>query len=190
MAGATIEFEDRKALAAIGAAVAVLRSPDRMFRDMGEALLIIHRKRFRAQTSPDGEKWQALSPAYQRRKKKNRDRVLVLDGYLRSTLRYQVEGGDLLFGSDRKYAAIHQFGGDIQQKGREHSLFFKQRKSGKVGKRFVKKEKSNFEQRVKIAAHTITMPARPFLGIGLADAEKLEAIAKRHLARALRSGRA
>lgn len=190
MAGVTIEFEDRKALAAIGAAVAVLRSPDRMWRDIAEELQIIHRKRFQAQTSPDGEKWQALSPAYQRRKKKNRDKILTLEGRLGNTLRYQVEGGDLFFGTDLPYGAIHQFGGEIKKTEREHSLFFKQSKSGAIGNRFVKKEKSNFEQKVKIGAHTITMPARPWLGIGLADAEKLEAIAKRHLDRALSDGRA
>ena len=154
MAGATIEFEDRKALAAIGAAVAVLRSPDAMLRDMGEALMIIHRKRFQAQTSPDGEKWQALSPAYQRRKKKNRDKILTLEGYLRNTLRYQIEGGDLFFGTDRPYGAIHQFGGKAGRKG------------------------------------AADIPPRPWLGIGLTDAEKLEAIAKRHLDSALGDGRA
>jgi len=122
MAGVTIEFEDRKALAAIGAAVAVLRSPDAMLRDMGEELLIIHRKRFQAQTSPDGEKWQALSPAYLRRKKKNRDKILVLDAYLRNTLRYQIEGGDLFFGTDRPYGAIHQFGGKAGRKGAKTTI--------------------------------------------------------------------
>lgn len=46
------------------------------------------------------------------RKKKNADKILVLDSYLKDLLRYQVsEGGTALdLGTDRVYGDTHQFG--------------------------------------------------------------------------------
>lgn len=114
MAGATLDLEldVRRALAAATAAGVALKEPTALLRELGEQLLPIHRRRFRAQQSPDGAPWAPLSPAYQRRKRRNRNRILVLGGYLSNTLRYQIQGGDLLFGTDRKYGATHQFGRD------------------------------------------------------------------------------
>ena len=111
MAGATLEFDATAALAVINEVAQAMGRPEPLLRDIGEYLMIAHDQRFASQTSPDGTPWQALSPRYQRRKRKNGDKILVLDGYLKNTLRYQVNGDELLFGSNRPYAAIHQFGG-------------------------------------------------------------------------------
>lgn len=78
--------------------------------DIGEELLITHRARFAAQQSPDGERWQELSPAYSRRKKKNTSRILRLDGFLEDLMRWQATAARLSFGTDRIYGATHQFG--------------------------------------------------------------------------------
>ncbi len=59
------------------------------WRDIGEYLLNSHRERFLQQVDPEGNPWEALNPEYKKRKKKNRDKVLILDGYLRDTLRYR-----------------------------------------------------------------------------------------------------
>jgi phage virion morphogenesis protein len=112
MAGATLELdlEVRRALRAATAAGASLKDPRALLRELGELLLPIHRRRFRAQQSPDGDPWAPLSPAYRRRKRRNRNRILVLRGQLSTTLRYQIQGGDLLFGTNLKDGATHQFG--------------------------------------------------------------------------------
>lgn len=110
MTGATVEFDNREALAAITAAANAMGNPAPMLRDMGEYLLIAHDQHFAQQRAPDGTAWQALSPRYKARKKKNRDKLLRLDGYLSETLRYQVGGDELLFGSNRIYAAAQHFG--------------------------------------------------------------------------------
>lgn len=78
--------------------------------DIGEHLKLSHFDRFRDQKSPDGDPWVALSEDYRKRKKKNQDRILTLEGFLGSTLRYQVVGKTLLFGTDQVYGATHQFG--------------------------------------------------------------------------------
>ena len=190
MSGATLEFDNRQVLAAINAAADAMGDPAPMLRDMGEYLMIAHAARFASQTAPDGSKWQALSPAYLKRKPKNKNRILFLDGYLANTLRYQVTGAELLFGSNRPYAAIQHFGGEIDIAARSQQTYFRQdSKTGEVGQRFVSKRKSNFAQWASIGAYKIRIPARPFLGTSDADDQELAAIAERHLEKALnRSG--
>lgn len=178
MAGATLEFDNSQALAIINQAAQALGDPSPLLRSMGEYLLIAHDQRFASQTSPDGKPWQALSPAYQRRKKKNKDKILQLDGYLANTLVYQVNGADLLFGSNRVYAAIQHFGGEIQMPAREGSVFFRRdMRTGDVGNRFVSRKRSNFAQDVNIGPYTIQIPARRWLGTSDADNDELANIA-------------
>lgn len=185
MAGVTLEFSAGRALASIREAAAAMGNPEPLLRDIGEELLEIHRQRFSDQKSPEGAAWQALSPAYLKRKKRNRNRILVLDGYLKDLLRYQVQSGELQFGSDRQYARIHHFGGEIKHEGRQATVYFKQDKHGEVGNRFVKKARSNFAQDVSIGPYTITMPARPWLGTSAQDDERIVEIAFEHLQRTL-----
>lgn len=110
MVGATVEFDDREVQAAIGRVVQAMGNPSSLFRSMGEYLLIAHDRHFARQRAPSGTAWKALSPRYQARKKKNADKILVLEGYLSETLRYQVGQDELLFGSNRVYAAAQHFG--------------------------------------------------------------------------------
>lgn len=80
-----------------------------VFRDLGESLKISHRERFTRAVAPDGTAWPELSPKYRARKKKNKDKLLVLDGWLRE-LHYQAAPDALRIGTDRLYGATHQFG--------------------------------------------------------------------------------
>jgi phage gpG-like protein len=149
-------------------------------------LLRSTRNRFNEQATPDGTPWQELSPAYKKRKQKNKDKILTLNSYLRGVgLRYQLDGADVLMGSNRPYAAIHQFGGQIAIAARSQYAFFHQAPDGSVGNLFVKKKKSNFTQRVTIGAHVIHMPARPFLGLSLTDEEELVQLGQDHIMNSL-----
>ena len=62
-----------------------------------------------------------------------------------------------------EYAAMNEFGGTITVPARQSEVYFKKKKDGTVGNRFVKKSKSNFAQPVIIPAHTVTIPSRPFM---------------------------
>jgi len=188
MAGATFvfTFDSQRATESLGQAYQALANPAELQRDIGEYLLRSTRNRFNEQAAPDGTPWQALSPAYQKRKSKNKDKILTYNGYLRGVgLSYQLDGADVLVGSNRPYAAIHQFGGDIAIAARSQYAFFHQAPDGSVGNLFVKKKKSNFAQRVTIGAHTIHMPARSFLGLSVADEEELMQLGQDHLMNAL-----
>lgn len=88
-----------------------LQQGKKLYGVLGEALRTIHKQRFeKEQASPEGEKWQPLSPKYRAKKKRNADKVLIKDGHLKNLLRYQADDNGVVFGSDRKYARLHQFG--------------------------------------------------------------------------------
>ena len=183
MAGATLEFDGVGALAVINEAAAATADPTQMLREMGEYLAFqALPRRFESQSAPDGTPWQALSPRYLRRKKKNQDKILVLNGYLRNGMRFQVDGGDLLVGTNMVYGAIHHFGGDIDIEARRSEVYFRQdQKTGEVGNRFVSRKRSNFSQEVSIGAYKITIPARPWLGTSDDDNHQLINIAMKYL---------
>jgi phage virion morphogenesis protein len=156
---------------------AALASPTPLLRELGEYLLASTKDRFKAQAAPDGTPWQALSPRYLARKRRNKDKILTLRGFLRSQMAYQLEGADTVaVGSNLAYAAIHQFGGEIQRQAREGTIFRKQNKAGALARRFSKKNaKGAVATKVKIGALTIAMPARPYLGLSAADRGELQA---------------
>ena len=79
---------------------------------MGEHLLNSHEARWPREVSPDGTPWQPLSEPYATRKRRLRPNagMLVFEHILRPSLRYQISGQTLLFGTDAEHAATHQFG--------------------------------------------------------------------------------
>jgi phage gpG-like protein len=69
-------------------------------------------------------------------------------------------------GTNVIYAAIHQFGGDIQHQAHTKTLYFRTNKAGTVvGNRFVKKGRSNFAQDAHVNAFVQRLPRRAFLPI-------------------------
>ena len=157
MTAVNIELDINELSRVLDKAVARLSRPKLMFAEMGEELLAIHFARFTAQQAPDGTPWTPLKEWYRESKKKNADKILTLDGHLSGTLRYQASDTGVVFGSDRPYAAIHQFGGTITAKNA---------KALNVQGRPVK---------------SVTIPARPWLGLSIDDEQRLLDIARKHL---------
>ncbi|MFP4131809.1 MAG: phage virion morphogenesis protein [Thiohalospira sp.] len=112
MAGSsiTVAVDDRALRRALARLQDAGGDPDRAWRDIGEHLLETTRERFRTETSPGGDSWAPLSERYRRRKQRNADKILTARGTLSGTLTYQVGDGELRVGSNRVYAATHQFG--------------------------------------------------------------------------------
>lgn len=81
-----------------------------MLSHIGEELLDSTRQRFRGMVDPEGSRWEPISEKTRKRKKRNKDKTLIDSGDLMNLMRYQVKGGTLEVGSDRIYAATHQFG--------------------------------------------------------------------------------
>lgn len=175
MAGTRVEFkvDDREAMEML-ARQAEPPGSDLMNR-IGEMLQASSQDRFKTQTAPDGTAWQPLKARYAKRKKYNADKILTLRGYLRSGIRHQVTGDDAVeVGANLAYAAIHQLGGDIDMPARQSTVSFKTEAGRKL---FAKRgAKGAAERQVSIGKHTVTMPARPYLGISQADDQEIREI--------------
>lgn len=181
MAGAYIELDIQDANGKLTDLIGQISRPAPLFAQINEYLLRSTRQRFKDQVAPDGTPWEALSPAYQRRKHRNADKVLTFRGYLSGTLRGQYDDTGLEFGTNRPYGAIHNFGGEIKMPARQREVFFKQRSDGSVGNRFVKRKNSNFAQTVDAGPYTIKIPARPWLGLSSQDDGYIVQLALRYL---------
>ncbi|QLP58641.1 phage virion morphogenesis protein [Klebsiella quasipneumoniae] len=181
MSGVTLTFNAQDALSKLWDARADMMRPEPLLRSMGERLLEFHQQRFKEQKSPAGVPWKELSSRYRIRKRKNQDKVLTRDGYLRNTLRWQVNADELLFGTDRVYGAIHQFGGTIEIAARSQQAYYRQKKDGEIDNQFVRKNKSNFAQWHTIPAYKIKIEARPWLGVSKSEGDTLIDMAKNYL---------
>jgi phage virion morphogenesis protein len=110
MAGALVTVDARRVEAALAKLAAAATDVRPALVEIGNSLIQSHHRRFDQQVDAQGRRWAPLSPRYYRYKKKNKDRILVLDSFLRDFLHYQAEQDRLDFGASQLYAATHQFG--------------------------------------------------------------------------------
>jgi len=155
-----VQIDHAAFAAALGRLAAATQNPAPVLAQIGEYLRNSTSDRFKSQTGPDGAPWQALSQWYRDGKAKNADKILTLDGNLRRIV-YQVSSDEVQVGSPMEYAAIHQFGGVIKP-ARAKAL--------KFGGGYVA---------------SVTMPARPFLGVSDDDAVEVASLVSDYLAGAL-----
>ena len=116
MAGASIRLDykikDKEVLRAFKRLEKAGANTKTLFADIGEHLILSHDQRFADQESAEGKAWEPLSESYRLRKKKNKDKILILDSNLRDTLAYNAINGSVEFGTPSIYGATHQFGDD------------------------------------------------------------------------------
>lgn len=176
----TIDKAELERLSALMAEQAA-RDTSGLMRRLGEYLLESTQRRFKDQVKPNGEKWKELDERYARRKKRNKDKVLTLRGYLRSYIHYQIPDAQTVeVGSNQKYAAIHQLGGTIDMPARQATARYRS-VAGKV--LFAgKKHKRATERAVTIPVHFVKIPARPFLGLSAEDDREISRIIREWLA--------
>ena len=126
------------------------KDPRPVLGDFGEALLRSTRQRFDDHKSPKGTPWTPLSTLTRQRKRNPRMLVENPQAGLKATLAWQVIGSDTVaVGSNKKYAATHQFGAIIRPKKAKALAI-----PTVAGVIFAKK---------------VTIPARPFLGLSEDD---------------------
>jgi phage virion morphogenesis protein len=119
-------------------------------RSIGARMAAATRKRFRAGVGPDGQSW---TPSW--RVRESGGRTLVKSGHLRDSLSHRATPQTAEWGVNRIYAAIHQFGGVIRPK-KGTALKFRTPGGGFA------------------TVKSVTIPARPFLGVN--DADKAEIV--------------
>lgn len=157
MAGTFLSFafDDAAADASLARAERALANPAELQAPLGEYLTGSTKDRFKAggQRAPDGTPWQALQPRYKETKTKNKDHILVRDGRLSASIRWQPDGVDaVLVGTNSVYGAVHQLGAVIRPKTKRALAF-----NGRM-------------------VSSVTIPARPYLGLSGTDKTELREI--------------
>ena len=151
MAGA--RFDGTAAIEHLSGLVDAINDPSPLLAELGEYGLRSTRARFKTQTAPDGTAWAALHLLYQMEKRRNKNRTLALNGYLRGQMTWQLVGDRTVeIGSNLPYAAVHQFGATIKPRAAKVLMF-----RGHVAK-------------------SVTIPARPYLG--LSDEDRSEIVGR------------
>lgn len=182
MATLTVEVSDQailKTLATLKARGADLYP---LMDEIGSALVASTLRRFETQSGPDGQGWPALSRSTLRQRG-HTARMLQARGHLRQSITHRAMANAVEVGTNLVYAAIHQFGGKIEKYAASLPIYRKQAdlQAGRAA-RFVKKSKSDFMSYHEVGAHTVTIPARPYLGIDADDQTAIAEIILGHLA--------
>ena len=174
-AGVSLKVDDSAVLGALSRLIAAGGNVQGVLKDIGERLVPSTKARFVSQTSPDGVPWKPVNPDYAKEKEEQGfgSSILTRGRDLRDGIHSQVDASSVEVGSNKIYARIHQLGGTIKPKadrktenGRPAALVFS------IGGRIVKRA-------------SVTIPARPFLGLSADDREEIEAIIETWLADAL-----
>lgn len=140
------------------------------------------RMRFVRQAGPDGQKWK---PA--RRVLRHGGQTLRLKGHLLASIAHKADNGGAEWGTNRIYGAIHQFGGEIKKLAFSWTLRLRTNASGVLLRQkdhanlavFAKAtHKRAAERRYTVDAHTINMPARPYLGVNEDDGREMLRLAE------------
>jgi phage virion morphogenesis protein len=165
MTGVRVTLTGDDVSAAIRALARLGKSPEAPLKAIGIKLVASTRNRMIAEQTPDGMTWPRLNPLYAQGVRGGG--ILRRQGMrsgLMASLTSQAEGSTLRVGTNKPYSAVHQFGATITPKG-DGPLSFT------MGGRH-------------IFAKSVTIPARPYLGVSAEDRDMIAEIFADHAARA------
>jgi phage virion morphogenesis protein len=164
----TAKLDDAALQGALKRLSGLMHDPGPLLRRIGAGLVIAAEERFQSQTDPWGRAWHPLTPAYA--PLKTNIRILTERGHLRGSMSYRVGAHEVSYGTPMIYGAIHQFGGTIKPKNAK-ALAFPLSFGGVVH---------------LVRAHSVFIPARPYLGMGPAEIEAVELATDIQVKKALR----
>lgn len=166
MAGVSIrlEIDDARIRSTLQRLIDTVADPSDAMRDIAMLGESSTRERFRTEIGPDGKRWK---PSLRAQIKGGR--TLTMDGHLGDSLSSRFGRDFAEWGVNRPYAAIHQFGGVIKPR-QAKALRFRLANGGFV------------------TTKSVTIPARPYLGISAADEADIVDILQRRIQGALDAG--
>lgn len=181
MTGVKIEVDDSNVQTTLDGLVRFGGDATGALKAIGARLVANTLMRFEQGRGPSSVPWKRS----QRAEKQN-GQTLIESGRLRTSITWRMPTPlSLEVGTNVAYAAIHQFGGTIQQAARGGTLRFQGNRFAKQRRRkdgtVAPPTKKQRDQQVQFKARTITMPARPFLGFDDQDSADTLAIITRHL---------
>lgn len=148
------------------------------YENVGDRLVGSAGENFRKEHGPDGSPWTPLrSATIKARQRKGQVPITILRSNskgrigspLAGSIHHEATENEVRVGATKETAAIHQLGGTIQMPARAARIYRIRDENGQIGRRFAAKSVANEVTDVTIPAHTVTIPARPFIGISAAD---------------------
>ena len=170
MTGVRIEVDDKELRGALARLAGLGEDLSRPLRDVGQYLVTETNLRFETERGPGGLPWKESGRALAQG-----GQTLSDSGRLKQSVTLRVGARDVQVGTNVRYAAIHQFGGTIRAKTSKGLRFRLPwlKAAGESGWRRVQ---------------SVTLPARPFLGVDATDREEIALILQKHLARLAAGG--
>ena len=137
----------------------------RVLRAVGQSLIVSIRRGIEAERSPEGTPWTPLKASTVRRRKGDAHPMLQQSGRLKKELTMRLTAEGVLVGTNLVYAPVHQFGADIRKKAGAAKLHFRRisRGANKGQLRFTSADDRRAVFGMAAAAHSVRIPARPFL---------------------------
>lgn len=176
MAGVSYIIDDSDVHGVLSLIARKAERPEDALHAIGGYGVFSTQRRFETERDPSGQPWTPLSrrTANQRigRGRRGPGHILRVSNRLYQSIAYDVSPGQVEWGSNVIYARIHQMGGVIDIAAREQRLTLKRtrRKGGGFRSRFARAgAKGATERVVKVGAHQIKIPARPYLGLSEED---------------------
>lgn len=173
MTGATLStsVDATEAARAFASLRSLMADTTPIMKAIGVGLVRDTQDRFMDAVDPDGKPWQPLSPGYAPIKKgPGILRAAGMRGGLMGSITSRATADTVEVGTNKIYGAVHQFGATIVPKNASHLVF---EMAGGL-----------------VKAKSVTIPARPYLGIGPTDERTiLETVVDaldRQLARSIR----
>lgn len=139
-----------------------------LFEGIGQAVVSETTERFRDEVAPDGSRWQPSQRAIN-----SGGKTLTHRGHLRDSISYRAEAEGVTVGTNRVYAAIHQFGFSGVQSVPAHSR--------RILQAFGKPLDKPRTVQVKAHGRRMNLVARPFLGVGERERAAIESEILTHL---------
>lgn len=163
MVGAVLEFtlNDDAVMQGLARLQAGVTDAQPLLRMIGAYGVRSTQERFLSETAPDGTRWKELNPAYAELKGGGYN-ILTRSGALMQSLNARAGMDQVSWGSPMIYAAVHQFGATIKAKNAP-SLAFMLGGRGLAPVQLVR-------------VQSVTIPARPYLGINADDREEIVAL--------------
>jgi phage virion morphogenesis protein len=189
MMGASINIDMAEITQRLGTLSERLGNLRPLMENIGATLLLSSQMRIeQTKKAPDGSAWTPLARSTIRKRMKAGTLgggILKIHGDLLRSLNYRADDQSVTIsmgGSGRSmdYARIHQFGGTIERQSSQRTLHY-----GETGNLWVKRSQSKRTKTVNVGGYTITLPARPVLGLSQEDEEDIREAVQSYTAEAL-----
>lgn len=135
----------------------------KVFREIGQSLMVSVRQGIEAEREPEGEGWEPLKSTTIRARGGDAHPILQRTGRLKKSITMRLTENGVIVGTNLPYAAIHQYGGEIRRKAGAVKLHFRRARRGRNRGRalFARSDRADFGMAAR--AHVIRIPARPYL---------------------------